>query len=213
MDKFSIKHTQIAKGVAIMLMMYHHLFVVPEKIYYEYFSVLNIFGVDIQTIVAYFCKICVGIFVFVSGIGLYYSNSNKQGNIISQYKSMFFKALRFLTNFWIIFLIFIPIGIFIGVYNFNIIDIVLAFFGINTGSYTLEWWFVSCYLVLLFIFPCLNYLLSKQKIHKKIIVLIIYCGIYVSIKIIIYFFGSNIFFDNYFGILKTLKYYLCFLWV
>lgn len=205
MDKFSIKHTQIAKGVAIMLMMYHHLFVAPEKIYYEYFSVLNIFGVDIQTIVAYFCKICVGIFVFVSGIGLYYSNSNKQGNIILQYKSLFFRALRFLTNFCIIFVIFIPIGIFIGVYKFNIIDIVFAFFGMNTGRYTTAWWFVSCYLVLLFIFPCFNYLLSKQKIHKKLIVIFIYCSIYLLGRIIIKFFGSNIFFNNYFWYLENVE--------
>ncbi len=204
-NTFSKNHTQIAKGIAIMLMMYYHLFAFQARIHCEYFSVLNVFGVDIQTIVAYFCKICVGIFVFVSGIGLYYSNSHKQGNIISQYKSLFVRALRFLTNFWIIFLIFIPIGIFIGVYKFNIIDIVLAFFGMNPGVYAGEWWFVSCYITLLFIFPCFNYLLSKQKIHKKLIIIFIYCSIYLLGRIVIKFFGSNIFFDNYFWYLENVE--------
>ncbi len=210
MNNFTIKHTQIAKGIAILLMLYHHLFVMPDRIRSEYFSVLNTFvavwgGVDVQSILANFCKICVCIFVFVSGIGLYYSNKKIQGSFISQYKSMFFRALHFLINFWVIFLIFIPIGIFMGVYKFNIIDIGLAFLGMNTGVYTSEWWFVSCYLVLLFIFPCFNYLLSKQRLYKKFIVIFIYFGIFLAGRIIIKFFGSNVLLDNYFWYLENFE--------
>ena len=43
MNNFTIKHTQIAKGIAILLMLYHHLFVMPDRIRSEYFSVLNTF--------------------------------------------------------------------------------------------------------------------------------------------------------------------------
>lgn len=207
MGNFSIKHTQIAKGIAILLMIYHHLFIFAERIHCQYLSVLNVFllgeGVDAQTIFAKFGKICVCIFVFVSGIGLYYSNLKNQSNIVSQYKSMLFRALHFLTNFWIIFLIFIPIGVLMGVYELNIGNIIAAFFGMNTATYNMEWWFVKCYLVLLFIFPCFNYLLSKQKTYKKLIVLFICLSIYILGKIIIKFFGSNIFFDNYFLYLEN----------
>ncbi len=118
---------------------------------------------------------------------------------------MLFRALHFLTNFWIIFLIFIPIGVLMGVYEFNIGNIIAAFFGMNTATYNTEWWFVRCYLVLLLIFPFFNYLLSKHKIYKKFIVLLIYFVIYLTGRIIIKFLGSNIFLDSYFWYLRNIE--------
>ena len=41
---FTKKHTDIAKGIAILLMVYHHLFVIPERIGGNYVSLLRFGG-------------------------------------------------------------------------------------------------------------------------------------------------------------------------
>ena len=43
---FTKKHTQIAKGIAILLMVYHHLYVIPERLNYDYYALPNIFGYE-----------------------------------------------------------------------------------------------------------------------------------------------------------------------
>ena len=199
---FTRQHTDIAKGIAILLMLYHHLFVLQERIHCEYFSVLNIFGFNVEVTLANFSKLCVCIFVFLTGYGLYYSLIKYSENIFLSYKKLIKRAFSFLFNYWVIFLTFIPIGICLGVYKFDISDILCAFLGANTSRYSSEWWYISQYLVLLFIFPSLNYLFSKAKLYKKIIVLSVYIMVYALAKISTSIFSNNVFFDYYIGKLK-----------
>lgn len=71
---FSSIDTLLIKGVAIILMVANHLFPIPEWIFPEnqYISI----SIGSKSIAAYFggfSKICVGIFAFLTGIGLYYT--------------------------------------------------------------------------------------------------------------------------------------------
>lgn len=211
---FTKDHTQIAKGIAILLMLYHHLFVFSGKIHCDYFSVTNIFGINIQTHIAYFCKICVCIFVFLSGLGLYESLKKQNTHIGTTYKKLVTKALHFLVNYWVIFLIFIPIGLYMGVYNFDIRKIILAFIGIKTSRFNGEWWFVSQYIALLFLFPCFNYILSKATIKRKAFVVSIYALFYIINYLIRYIFPNfyyfKLYFDSYFNAMENVPLILAF---
>lgn len=66
---FSKTDTQIAKGLAILMMMYHHCFLSADR--YES-NVINFFPVneDISLMIAGAMKLCVGIFAFLSAYGM-----------------------------------------------------------------------------------------------------------------------------------------------
>lgn len=62
--KLSIQDSNVLKGVAILIMLWHHLFLRPE------YNDIVIHGHSIAQEIAIMCKVCVAIFVFVSGYGL-----------------------------------------------------------------------------------------------------------------------------------------------
>lgn len=63
----SKRETQALHGLAILLMLYHHLFCIQTRIHVSYYSLL---GRGIEEKAAWFGKICVAIFAFTSGYGL-----------------------------------------------------------------------------------------------------------------------------------------------
>ena len=71
---FTKNHSAIIKGVAILMMMWHHCFL-PGR--YEHYSIIFWPLAENQAVnIAGYFKICVSLFVFVSGYGLYLSYVN-----------------------------------------------------------------------------------------------------------------------------------------
>lgn len=66
-------HTKMLYGLAILLMLYHHLFC-AGRLDTEYLSVL---GPVLEEKLDWFCKICVAIYAFISGYGLCVSTPGK----------------------------------------------------------------------------------------------------------------------------------------
>ena len=84
---FDIRRTNIPKGVALLLLLWHHLFYNSPQ-YYNSFTSLYVFhGVPIECQIARFCKVCVAIFLVLSGYGLtksfskYYKNNSINGKL------------------------------------------------------------------------------------------------------------------------------------
>lgn len=177
---FTKQNTQIAKGIAILLMVYHHLFVIPERLNFSYFAIPNVFGFEIQSVIANFCKICVCIFAFLSGIGLYYSLS-KEKSIFDMYKKVGLKALGFMVNFWVIAIIVYPLGLLFGFFTFDVdclLKVILADY-----SAVMEWWFVRQYIVLLVLAPIFVNLFQNTQIYFKILPVVIIAVFWLIIKI------------------------------
>lgn len=181
---FSKKHTQIAKGIAILLMVYHHLFVVPDRLGKNYISVINLVGYDFQSILANFSKICVGIFLFLSGIGLYYSLI-KLDSLKQMYKKVGFHGLKFMTNYWVIALLLFPIGLTQGFFKLSVKDITYVLF----ASYdsVMEWWFVRMYIVILILAPLFIRLFQKISVQKRIIPIVIVFSLWLVVRIMMRF--------------------------
>lgn len=157
----------ILKGFAICAMLCHHLFSFPE--YSGVVSALAGIG-----------KICVSIFLFISAYGLTIQYEKLQREHILQNTLIFEikRYIKFYFNYWFIFLIWVPIGIFgfnIGLnerYNDGnmlnilgkIIFLITDFLGFNgTHSYNITWWFNKLIIVLYFLFPVLFWMLKKVK--------------------------------------------------
>ena len=149
------------KGGGILLMLIHHLFY-SEASRVRYDDII-IHGHGLVNEIGIFCKLCVAIFVFVSGYGLatkYREGLQPKSYYVSRYKKLY-------LNYWFIWLLFVPIGVFVfhrtfhDVYGTHVaLKAGLEFFGLLnlTGQlgYNPTWWFYSCIIVLYLIFPWLN---------------------------------------------------------
>jgi peptidoglycan/LPS O-acetylase OafA/YrhL len=162
------------KGMAICLMLWHHLF-------YEHAEYGNLI---LQT--AQFGKVCVSLFLFVSAYGLtvqYGRVCNKP--IAETLKFQINRLAKFYINYWVIFLIFVPIGIFVfgrslcipygdgNLHQFKML--VTDFLGINFfQSYNITWWFNCLIICLYFFFPFLYFAGKKHSILLLIVSVVIW---------------------------------------
>lgn len=165
----SKRDTNILKGIALLLLLAHHLFYVQSGLYDD----IHIAGDHylVQDIGAW-CKVCVAIFVFLSGYGLTVGAIKTQG--ITDVKSFYWhRFTKLLMNYWFIWLLFVPISVcvfgrtFTDAYQTYIIPkFLLDFFGIincfGWYGYNATWWFYSCIIVLYLTFPWLYKLMEKN---------------------------------------------------
>lgn len=167
---FSKDNTAVVKGIAILLMVYHHLFVLPERLNNNYIPVLIINGVNIETAIALFAKICVALYLFLSGLGLYCSLI-KEASILAMYRKGLGKLLRFMINYWIIAFIAYFIGLYNGFFQKDLITIIGIIIGYTTKIG--EWWFVCQYVMLMLIAPLLVGIFSKRSRVRYISIILL----------------------------------------
>lgn len=147
--------TAVMKGIAICAMLCHHLYGFPPEGVEPYTGVLAWLGV--------LGKICVALFLFCSGYGL--AANYKPQSILDDIKFIVKRFVKFYANYWVIFLIFVPITIFAchrlladaygadaNIYWCLFKDI-LGLQGID--SYNITWWFNLLIIILYLIFPIL----------------------------------------------------------
>ena len=163
----SKRESLVLKGIGIILMLVHHLF------YSEWsqglYNDIYIHGNGIVNQIGLFCKLCVAVFVFVSGYGL--AAKYGEGLNLKQYYLHRFKKLY--LNYWFIWLLFVPVGVFVFHRTFEdvyqdhvVVKAGLDFLGLLhlTGllGYNPTWWFYSCIIVLYLLFPWLNKRFDKS---------------------------------------------------
>lgn len=92
---FSREDTKKVKGFAIMAMLLHHLFAFPARIVGG--GVWSFFGPSnngLISLLGNFCKICVPLFLFLGGYGIYIQAKNKKYTILSSIKKTVFSLLE-----------------------------------------------------------------------------------------------------------------------
>lgn len=162
----SKSNSLIFKGGGILLMLFHHLFYSPSStsLFFDYHIHIGSHDIGVVNQLGIYAKLCVAIFVFASGYGLETSYLNKEIKTLSFYKHRFKKLY---LNYWFIWLLFVPFGIFVfgrtpldAYGNHAVVKMILDFFGLLnlTGKlgYNPTWWFYSCIIVLYLAFPLLH---------------------------------------------------------
>ena len=155
----TLSDSNILKGVALLFLLVHHLFYIRNG----RFDDIEIFdGHYLVNMIGLACKVCVPMFVFLSGYGLT-ASAEKLGKIkLSQFYIHRFTKLYF--NYWLIWLLFVPIGVFVcgltfdAVYGEHVLPkFLLDFLGLinifGLYGYNPTWWFYSCIIVLYLLFP------------------------------------------------------------
>lgn len=155
------KQSAVMQGVAIWMMLYHHLYSYAA----EYESCLPFMQADAARRIAWFCKICVGIFAFVSGYGMYYGMERQPrerffGRMLAQYRCVLPRILKLYGKLWLVLLIFM-------VCFFGILDRPFTpelFWGNLTAlspTYNAAWWYVEQYAKMLLLLPLWDLLLTR----------------------------------------------------
>ena len=184
--RFLKGHTLQIKGIAIIVMLFHHCFLNEDRwatVPYEQLNRVKDYGyypisfapfsADMIKYLASFSKICVAMFVFMTGCGMYVSykqRSKKQS--MNQYVLNRFITLisGFLIIFILIEIISIPTGRYQQVYGLGIRSIIyflLDGFGLGkllgTPLFCLTWWYMSLAIVLIILFPFMYQLIEKYQ--------------------------------------------------
>ena len=73
--RFTKKHTQIAKGIAMILMLSEHLYWMGYGQYTTLIKLPN--GYDIPWMIGSIGRICVSMFLLLSGYGMHYTQKKK----------------------------------------------------------------------------------------------------------------------------------------
>ena len=208
---FSFEHTQIAKGVACLMLLYHHLLRPGNISNKDFKNELIIFGFDLRKYISIFFKITTCSYSFLSGLGLFYSLI-KLKDIKAMYKKCFKNFFRLMIIFWVILLFVFPKGLQTGLFNLNYTTIISCIFAdyYRKGN----WWYVRMHFALLILSPLFITLFKNTNYKNKIIPIMIFYFFYSLIKIIkisVRYKGLvNIFFD-YFSYLTYIDYILSFL--
>ncbi len=166
----SKQDTLVIKGFAICAMLWHHLFSQGGD-----YCTFTLFLAQIG-------KVCVSLFLFLSGYGITtqyqnfrLKNHTPKESIIDSNTIQFIgkRFIHFYSSYWVIYIIFVPLGHFF--FERNIIDLydltntykniakdVLGIAGYQ--SYNITWWFNKLIIKLWIAFPLLYFLISKLKI-------------------------------------------------
>ena len=180
-EAFPKSDTQIIKGLAILLMLMHHLWFFPDRIAGGELKYLFTFlGKSSTDIMGSFGKICVSLFFFVGGYGIYKKSEEKDFNILKNIKKIY-------LNYWKIFLIFIPIGylffsnqkayctdpVIYSVFSkFSFSNLLPNFFGVSS-TLNREWWFLEDYIVAIISFPFIKKLFENKSTSANISIIVI----------------------------------------
>lgn len=137
------------------MMLFHHLFSFPERVPNNFnYNDISMILVDFSN----FGKICVPIFMILSGYGFFISCNRGIYYLIS-------KISWFFISCWLVLLVFIPLGIIIseGKFALTFFELILNATFISS-SYNNEWWFAKFYIFCLVCLPAIYYISDKPKL-------------------------------------------------
>lgn len=169
-ESFTKEDSLVVKGIAILMMLWHHCYLAGRFDGYE----INFwpFAENRVIRIAVFCKICVSLFAFVSGYGLYLSYRKKpEGRpsggwlatrLISTLKQYWFVVvLAWITGLFIqgkTQAFYFAKGVVYGLWRmFTDLLGISIFFGDNTGiMFNGTWWYMSAAIVFVLVTPLLT---------------------------------------------------------
>lgn len=164
---FSKKDTAAVKGVAVCLLLIHHLYmgVLPAP--------MSLTGNNPLTVFATLCKVCVAVFSLLSGYGMTKSFARREGSVLHFQKR---HILGLMKPYWMVYIVFFIASVFLArpeftpgeVYGTGVkgaVSAVLEFLALRplfgTGTLNQTWWYMEAALVLYLLFPLLEWLTRK----------------------------------------------------
>ncbi len=171
-EGMSREQSAVLRGLAILMMIYHHIFATPELYGLEYFSVLRFGEVNVELYLAWFCKIALGIYLFVSGYGMYYVLKKRSVKdpaeetfavyLLGCYRQSFAKLGRLYAQYWYALVVSMAVIFLLDpdAPVFSLREFLLNMLGIS-NSYNATWWYILQYVKMLLLLPLVAALFHK----------------------------------------------------
>lgn len=174
---FSKTDTLCIKALAVFLMLIHHLFTFPDKLSGSAdFNRIFVFddGSNICELFGNFGKLCIAIFMFLSGYGIYMSFKNKDTK--DSYSPIVLKRIKSVyIKYWQIFFVMVTLGVIIGSEKItsSVCDWVKNLLALET-TFNDEWWFITMYVIVILLSPFVLKWLDRKNANPitDIIILI-----------------------------------------
>ena len=156
---FTKDKTEMIKGIAIILMLFHHFFAFPEW----FVTGVSYIGIPLRAntlefVIGKFGHICVALFAFLTGYGLFFSY--KSGSILK--KTLRRGAIFLLGYFLILFGVAIPLNVALGKTS----DLSVKFILMNMTAYNHDLvpfaWYVWFYVALIITLPFFYKIMSRH---------------------------------------------------
>lgn len=160
--EFTKKDTNIIKGVAICFMLLHHLFAFPERVEAGTFISLISYGdTNLAVLIGAFGRICVPMFTFLSGYGIYRSSLSVREAPTALCTRHIFNLYK---TYWMVFTVCLPVIVLKNLHLRTglIYALIYNFLGLSC-SFNPEWWFVLPFTVLLILFPAFKRFLERER--------------------------------------------------
>lgn len=154
-ERFTKEDTLAAKGVAIVLMLCHHLFYATEQYvnYLMYYTVMDEFNITVR--IAIYAKMCVPMFIVLSAYGLTLSYENWIAKKRSKESFALDRYVSLLSGFWVIFALGLVAGLLLerdlpsiygqgaGAWLFGLLDGLGLANLLGTPTANVTWWYMS----------------------------------------------------------------------
>lgn len=166
------EQSAVLRGIAILMMIYHHVFATPEIYDLEYFSVLRFGGINLERYVAWFFKIALGLYLFVSGYGMYYvfkkrpvkdpAEESFAGYLLGCYRQAMAKLGRLYAQYWYALVVSMTL---VFLFDpdapvFSLKEFLLNMLGVS-NSYNATWWYILQYVKMLLLLPLVAALFQR----------------------------------------------------
>lgn len=183
MRKFSIRQTQILKGIAIGLLLVHHgLDPIPKEN-------MGVWAGIVENSIS-LSKLCVAIFAVLSGYGMYLSFHGKQRaeTGMSVWRFVFSHILKLYAVFWMTALLSIGIvtvikGNFGEIYEgyplyYALLDVMGLSYLTVSPKFVNSWWYVTATLIYYCLFPLLFPMVQRLKRGNYLLLAVTAAGVF-----------------------------------
>ena len=178
---FSKNDTLKIKGIAILMMYIHHFYLSADR-YGKY--AVDFFPLT-ETIAVYIAsalKICVAMFVFLTGYGMAVSYQSKEQKVLYIKHRLFTLLINFVFIFLLVQLVTFPTGRLFDIYGKSGSSVIYFFIDMSglarlfgTPTFIGTWWYMSLAVILILVFPLLHKSLEQlSEIGVLLVVLLPY---------------------------------------
>ena len=173
---FTKKDTDFCKGIAIILMLFHHLFNDYEE-YAGYTVSYSPFSGDYLMHLAMIARVCVAIFVFLSGYGIAVTYRKKFGQKIPDKKEITIfvwqRYWKLMAGYWFAFLVTLicqPLGRTVfeaygtelkSFVMYFLVDILGVAYLFSTPTLNPTWWYMSLAIIIILLMPFIMQLMQR----------------------------------------------------
>ncbi len=173
------------KGVAILMMLWLHLFNTQERVE-ECTTLINYLnGKPLAYAIARMCGMCVPIYLFISGYGMAKAS---EMNVRSTLRRLW----RVYSRFWLVFALFIPLACWIKpeAYPNGYDTLLLNVLSLDV-SYNEEWWFLLPWAILIATAKWIVPFVRRNNIWVNLIVFFVLFLLLIEYKWPVLFLGNN----------------------